>query len=653
MSETRKAQTLGVWIATGALLASPALAMKPKTPKPPVVDVVYSEEREPCADRNPTRNAYFGDLHVHTRYSFDAFGNGNRTFPEDAYAFAKGEPVDFPPYDENGNPAKRVRIDRPLDFVAVTDHAETMGEMAICSDEMHPGYSTPRCVTARTPGIEAPFAFIALSFSPKPERMLEVCGGTVEGCELASRSRWAEIRAATDAAYDRTSACTFTSLHGYEHTPTPLATNLHRNVIFRNSKVPESVVSMVEAPQEHMLWEQLDAQCLQGIPGCDVLAIPHNSNLSNGRMFRRVETGTLEGDRDRAKLRSIVEPLMEIFQHKAASECSSESLEGLLGTPDELCNFEEVRRLGTPYSSSVEIEGMQLESGVVEDCKGEVGNGGMGNGGCVASTDFLRGALGLGLQEQERLGVNPFKLGVIASTDTHLSNPGDVREATWNGHLGYEVSLAQRLNDGLMPSNRKGNAGGLAGVWAVENSRDAIFDALESREAFGTSGPRIRPRLFGGWEYPEDACESRDLPALGYAGGVPMGGDLPARAGKGAPRLIATAMRDAGMDSAPLERLQVVKGWLDAEGQAHFEVHDVAGAAGDAGHATLCSVFEDPNFDASRPAWYYLRVLEVPTKRWDTLQCEADGANAPEACTSVGTKWIRERAWSSPIWYAP
>ncbi len=287
--------------------------------------------------------------------------------------------------------------------------------------------------------------------------------------------------------------------------------------------------------------------------------------------------------------------------------------------------------------------------------------------GCISRNDYLRGALLTGLSERQRLGVNPLKLGVIASTDTHESTPGAVDEQTWQGHVGREASLPQRLQRKTgLPYRLDGSPGGLAGVWAVENSRDAIFTALKRRETFGTSGPRIQPRLFGGWSYDLNLCDEPEFLRRAYEGGVPMGADLlnfPKPDAK--PRFAAVAARDPKGNL--LQRLQIIKGWVDTEGNANIEVIDIAGDADNGadvdlnsgetsgpGFNSLCTVFVDEKFKSEEPAYYYLRVVENPSLRWSWAQCIAlRDDHRPEECENDAPKTIQERAWSSPIWYTP
>ena len=264
------------------------------------------------------------------------------------------------------------------------------------------------------------------------------------------------------------------------------------------------------------------------------------------------------------------------------------------------------------------------------------------------------------------IGVNSYKMGVIASTDGHISTTGDTHEHDWPGHLAPETDFETRLSDrGSSPFGLSANPGGLAGVWAVENSRDAIFESLRRKEVFGTTGTRIQPRLFAGWDFADNACELNDSAAHGYARGIPMGGDLTDGPSGAAPQLFVSALQDP--DAAQLQKLQVIKGWIDAGGQAHYKVFDVAGRENSAGEvdlqtwtwsgtgaADLCAVFKDPEFDPAVASYYYLRAVEVPTLRWSWAQCIALPAEErPDACDNDAPKTIQEMAWTSPIWYLP
>ena len=675
--------------------------------------VTYTEEREPCIDYTPLRRPLYGDLHVHTNFSFDAAANTIGATPDDAYRFGQGQPIDFWPLDENGEPAGQFAIDRPLDFLAVTDHGEFLGERALCRTPGSPRYDTEICARYRSDERQGMTLLSQSITTESPERIAAICGADGALCLAAARGPWTAIQQAAEAAYDRSEQCVFTSFVGYEYTGTPGVSNYHRNVVFRNANVPELPVSYIDAPLDSQLWRQLDATC-DAADGCGYLTIPHNTNLANGRMapYMGMEP-TLDNRRAYAEVRLEREPIVEIFQHKGASECIN-GLGSVLGAPDELCDIEAVREIGREETFAVvdrdnPTNSLAMHRQVTKDCTGGIGDNGMVGAGCVDETDFVRSALLVGLREENETGLNPIKLGIIASTDTHTATPGAVNEEDYRGAVTGEATSAERLQPGLLTSGPEGNPGGLAGVWAVENSRDAIFEAMQRREVFGTSGPRIAPRFFGGWNYADDLCENENLVAEGYAGGVPMGGDLPPMQGgevaalsgdSGAPeinqetvdaapsdgnsvddpaqgenanskddeavtatgagnpqvrgikpRFIAFAARDPAENARPLQQLQLIKGWVDAEGNMHSSVRTIAGSV-DADADTLCAIVTDENFDAAQSAYYYLRAVQAPTRRWSSYDCERLGADAPEVCSNGSLPEMTvEMAWSSPIWY--
>jgi hypothetical protein len=602
-----------------------------------------------CPAHNPQRNVYFGDLHVHTTYSFDAHMFDVRTTPGDAYRFARGQALALPPLDANGQGTQVVRIDRPLDFTAVTDHAEYLGEVETCSVPGSTNHDAPNCQTFRAGGNPGVYAFGVNLTGRNPRHFRDICGDDGELCRSVAGEVWQREQAAAAAAYER---CHFTSFVAYEYSNAFAASTLHRNVIFRNENVPVPV-STFEQNRPLGLWRELHATCKDAGIGCDVLAIPHNSNESNGRMFLVEYPGatTLAEERSQAELRAGMEPLFEIYQHKGNSECFN-GLSGIVGATDEACDFERRR------------------PGVVEDCGDAVGQTGAAGQGCVSRRDYIRNALLLGLQERQRLGVNPFALGFIGSTDTHNGTPGLVDEETFIGHRGTDdADVALRLGAGsLTDGGTIFSPGALAAVWAEQNTRDSLFDALRRRETYATSGPRITVRVFGGWDLPENLCANPDLIAEGYARGVPMGADLPPRGTAAAPRLVISALRDPGTIDRPgvaLQRLQVVKGWLQGQ-ELRYQVFDVAGDPANGagvdletcipqgtGFDSLCTVWSDPNFDPTQPAYYYVRVLENPSCRWTAYTCNRlPPQERPAACSDPAVpKTLQERAWTSPIWY--
>ncbi len=615
----------------------------------PDADLVrYTQPREPCADRNPLRNLYWGDLHVHTALSFDAWVFDIRTTPEEAYAFAKGAPLRVPPLDPEGRGTQEVRLARPLDFAAVTDHSEYLAEIAACTDPASPAYGRETCISYRDGDQVSIFAFGSRLTNELPQRFEELCGDAIE-CPGAVRDVWSRVQDAANTADDPSAACRFTAFVAYEYSAATRISNLHRNVVFRNGTVPDLPVSYFDERTPEGLWARLDEDCVDAETGCEVLAIPHNSNWSNGNLFALPE-GSAEERRAWAERRARLEPLVEVVQHKGDSECAN-GFAAAIGGADELCDFEKLRG---------------LDRG---DCGEGTGGGAMAGLGCLSAYDFVRNALKRGLRIWDELGVDPFHLGLMASTDTHSATPGAVAERGWKGHWGNnEDTPERRLARGTVtPGGVLNNPGGLIAVWSVENSRDALFEAMKRREVYGTSGPRMAVRLFAGRGLASDLCDAPDLLERGYAEGVPMGSDLPP--GGSAPTLVVHALQDP--DGAPLQRIQVVKGWIDADGGLAERVVDIAGGPNDAGvdpatcaltgegHAELCAAWTDPDFDPARPAFYYARVVENPTCRWSTWECvDAPAGERPTACETIGTpdgppRTIQERAWTSPVWHLP
>jgi len=607
-----------------------------------------SEQRERCAAYDPLRTAFFGDTHVHTAYSQDASTQGTRTTPRDAYRFARGHAIAIQPWRDDGSSLRSVRLDRPLDFVAVTDHAEQIGEVHICKTPGAPGHDALVCLLYRA-WPRAAFFVMNAAYASGGERF-DFCGERGAGCLEAAQHVWRDTQAAAEESYDRSAACRFTSFVGYEWTSgVDNGKNLHRNVIFRNEHVPKLPISTMETgPNAAQLWQQLERDCTKATPGCEVLTIPHNSNLDGGLMFQSARSLGGEIDASEARERARWEPLLEVMQHKGDSEC-------LLGgdTTDEACGFEKL-----PYDN---FGGRYLERRRAAPQRGQ----------------YARDALKRGLALEAEFGANPFRFGLIASTDTHLGTPGLASERDFPGHGGAGAADASTLPAGL-PDALEFNPGGLAVLWAEENSRDALFAAMQRREAYGTSGTRPVVRFFGGFAFPEDACADPAFVATGYAVGVPMGAELRADARSSAPRFAVLATKDpgtraeAGLD---LERIEIVKGWLDVKGTTHERVTLVAGGATGAsvdartcrprgrGHARLCAVWEDPAFDPREHAFYYARVLENPSCRWSQRVCVAKRVDCakPETvaeelsacCAPEHRPLIQERAWTSPIWVSP
>ncbi|MFP6663004.1 MAG: DUF3604 domain-containing protein [Deltaproteobacteria bacterium] len=622
-----------------------------------------TEEREPCADYDPLKRPFFGDTHVHTAYSFDASTQDTRNTPRDAYRFARGEPMGIQPYDEAGNATRVIKLDRPLDFTAISDHSEFLGAVRVCRTPGTWGYWHPVCIAFRNS------ATLGISLLAAPGLIYGYqwgfCGDEGETCQAATADVWGETQAAAEEAYDRSATCRFTSFVAYEFTASVgEGQNLHRNVIFRNAKVPALPPSWIDTPTAWDLWDRLEAECVVGLPGCDALTIPHNSNLSGGLMFETAKVSRenavgIFGEEavpvgaigaEEARRRSRWEPLVEVMQHKGSSECDHRAG----WSADEFCSFEKL-----PYDRFG-----AKQSGMVDQK-------------VAPANSFIRDALKQGLVKQKEFGANPFQFGLIAATDTHIAAPGLVAEKDHPGHGGAGMD-ASSIEQGLSDDIEFG-PGGLAVLWAEENTRDSLFHAMQQREAYATSGTRPIVRFFGGWDYPAELCGDPAMVAKAYAGGVPMGSVLsPRPAGTtGGPRFLVHALQDAGTGKdagLPLQRIQIVKGWLE-DGEPQELVLDVAGGANGAsvdlatcepqgaGASSLCRVWTDPDFDPAEGAFYYARVIENPSCRWNQYLCNqakvdcADAAALPETlapcCDEAFPKTLQERAWTSPIWFTP
>ncbi len=460
--------------------------------------IEYTEQRQPCTSHEPLMQPFFGDLHVHTRYSLDASTQGTRTTPEQAYRFARGERLDIQPWTSSGQSVRSMQLRRPLDFAMVSDHAELFGEVHMCNTPEVEGYQSWQCMVYRNWSWGAYYLFNYMSSMQAAH--LGLCGEDDSLCKQAAATPWADMQQAAERQYDRSADCAFTTFVGYEWTAMQPDSggNLHRNVVFRNAEVPQLPITFIDEPAAEKLWRRLDEQCNQQVGGCDSLAIPHNANLSAGYMFNGKRDDGSAMTADYAQLRQRFEPVMEIMQKGGSSECYFEA--GV--SSDELCAFEQ-----QPIDN---LAGF--------------------NNPPRPDTGFARKALADGMALQRQLGVNPYQLGFVGSTDTHLGAAGAVAEEGYIGHGDAGVSAKDAVPPGL-PDTLSNNPGGLAVLWAQENSRDALFEALRRRETYGTSGPRIVSRFFGGWNYSPELCSAQDRIAQAYAGGVPMGGQLHAASG--------------------------------------------------------------------------------------------------------------------------
>lgn len=625
--------------------------------QPPIAAAPDASARPaaPCNDYSTLRNAYFGDLHVHTTYSWDGAGRGMNTTPDQAYRFARGEKIGLPPYDSEGKGLRTVQLERPLDFAAVTDHAEAIGEVNLCISPGSARFDSDVCRAFRR---EEKYGPLPKALSPmmaikSNTRTEDMCGADGTLCRNATLAAWQVMQRAAEDWYDRSSDCSFTTFHGYEYTWAPWANRVHRNVIFRNEVVPELPVSTVDETSPEGLWGRLKELCLDTDGDCDTLTIPHNPNHSSGRMFPLSDPSTpIEERRARAQLAAEMEPLVEMMQIKGESECRN-GLWGVTGAPDEFCDLEK----WAPLEDA-------------KDCEGGTGIGKSLGRGCVSRSDYARYTIAAGMAEERELGVNPYRLGFIGSTDTHNGTPGDVEEWNWEGSTGLTDARPEKR---LKPRIQR-NPGGLVGIWAEENSRDALFDAMRRREVFATSGPRMTVRFYAGWDdFSADNeqgtrwCERPDALQGAYDSGVPMGGEL-AGPSKTSPFFAVHAQRDPGTNDHPgglLQRVQVIKVQAGDDGNYHQQVYDVGGGPTDAtvdlntcaprgpGADKLCTVWQDPDFDPKQSAAYYVRVIENPSCRWNTWTCLSIAEEErPASCSaSSEAKTTQERAWSSPIWY--
>ncbi|MFT4571112.1 MAG: hypothetical protein ACI8TX_002166 [Hyphomicrobiaceae bacterium] len=621
----------------------------------PEQDWTRTETRDDCAGYDASRQPFFGDTHLHTAYSMDALFVRTRTHPRDAYAFAKGGVLDLPPYDALGVALRTGQLRRPLDFTAVTDHAEAFGEAIHCLTEGLEGYDDPLCEGLREvanrefmgspDNLPIEFVRLLLPLSIENPAHLPFCGPADSFCLREASLVWQDTQDAAEEHYDRTDACNFTTFNAYEWTYQPNQLNQHRNVIFRNDLVPALPISAVDATTPSQLWDGLEANCSIGQPGCEFLTIPHNSNVSGGLMFGLDQFDGTPWDEASARRRSEMEPLIEIVQHKGESECRF--LVG--GSTDEECGFEKLYR-PTLFAKFTNVP--------------------------QPRQSFVREGIKEGLRIEKRIGANPYRLGFVGSTDGHASAAGATNEAD-HRLIGHQAILDSTPESQVSPNGPSGiqtSAGGLAVLWAEENSRDALFAAMQRRETYATSGTRPIVRFFGG-VYPDDLCDDPDFVDKGYASGVPMGGEVGAVGGAKSPAFAVLAQKDPGVDGTPLQKIQIIKVWVDKAGKGREKVFTIAGDPNNgasvdtdtceptgAGADSLCTVWRDRGFRADQHALYYARVLENPTCRWSTYVCNDAGVDCEtdtipegfeECCKTVWPKTIQERAWTSPIFYAP
>ena len=594
----------------------------------------------PYAGRNFPTRPLFGDTHTHTGFSFDAGAFGARLSPADAYRFAKGEEV----MASSGQPAK---LSRPLDFLVVTDHSDNMGffpDLLAGKPELLADPLGRKWYDMIQNGQGAAAAVdIITSFG----------AGKFKGPILYSpdsdayRSAWhTTIKAAEDA----NDPGRFTAVIGFEWTSNTGGNNLHRNVIFRdNGDLARQVVPFTFLPpgsdNPRDLWKYM--QAFEDKTGGDVLALAHNGNLSNGIMFPMIESFTGKPiDREYAETRAKWERIYEVTQIKGDGETHP-----FISPNDEFANFERWDKGNLDLTVAKKPEMLEFE--------------------------YARSALKNGLKLEKELGVNPYKFGMVGSTDAHTGLAGVEEDNFW-GKTSSSEPAADRATHPFVKTDKavimgwEQTASGYAAVWAAENTRESIFDAMERRETYATTGPRMAVRLFAGWDFTAEDANSRSPAVTGYTKGVPMGGDLTAAPQGKAPTFLVAALKDP--IGANLDRYQIVKGWLDEAGEVHEKVYDVAwsgdrkpgadgkvpavGSTVDVANATwtntigapeLVAVWTDPEFDPAQRAFYYGRVLEIPTPRWTAYDAKYYGVTMPPETVME----MQERAYTSPVWYTP
>ena len=592
----------------------------------------------PYPDQHFPTRVFWGDTHHHTRLSFDDGLMGTHLGPEDSYRFARGEEL-------VSNIGQRVKLSKPLDFLVVSDHAEYLG-IADLLNNADPDLLATKAgkdwydrmkIGGREGNLVAFEVFASIG---RREELYK--------SEKISRSVWEYV---TGVATKYNEPGKFTAFNGFEWTSGPKGDNLHRVVIFRDGPERANQVlpfSAFESENPEDLWKYL-ATYEQKTSG-QILAIPHNGNLSNGRMFALSDFFGNPLTREYAEKRSRWEPLMEVTQTKGDSEAHP-----FLSPNDEFANFErwDKSNLSVPATPK-KPEMYQFE--------------------------YAREALKNGLKMEAKLGVNPFKSGMIGSTDTHTSL-SSFDEDNFFGKVPSSEPSPERWDEVFLkfPDGKAAFSGwniqaaGIAGVWARENTRAALFDAMKRKEVYGSTGPRITVRLFAGWDFQADEVEIPDFAAQGYARGVPMGGDLKSAPDGKAPTFLVRAMRDP--DGANLDRVQIIKGWLDAKNEVHERVFDIAVSGGrqidtdgrckesvgntvdvpnatyknTIGSALLGAYWKDPEFDAKQRAFYYVRVIQIPSPRWTAYDCKRYGIKMPKEVPMI----VTDRAYSSPVWFTP
>ena len=616
------------------------------------VSLVNAENSySPYADQTYPTSVYWGDTHVHTNLSGDAYPEGNKTLsPDDAYRFARGDIV-------NASNGMKVKLQKPLDFLVVADHSDGLGivrDIEGASKVLQKTEIGRRHVAryqelkASLDATQSPIKAFVSEWQDDADAVND---------EDYRQSIWQEVTSAADG-YNEPKK--FTAFIGFEWSANrPFPGNLHRVVIFKDDATKANQVLPYSSRDSHNpkdLWRYLERY--EQKTGGNILAIPHNANLSNGRMFGLIDRDGQPLSRLYAETRSRWEPLLEVSQVKGDSETHP-----LLSPKDEFADFETwhawTGKNLTETSYEAKYPGY-LNSVMTLEKK---------------QHEYSRSALKLGLKQQAKLGVNPFKFGMIGSTDSHTSLSTADDNNFWGKMAFGEPSATRMLDkDSYLPvKGWEFSSSGYAAVWAEENTREALFAAMKRKETYATTGPRMTVRFFGGWEYEQNDALKSGLAKIGYNKGVPMGGDLTNAPKDKTPSFLIRAVKDP--DGANLDRVQVIKGWHDSNGELHEKIYNVALSDGrkenwrgkvkpvgntvdvenaaytnSIGDPELAVVWTDPDFDKDQLAFYYVRVLEIPTPRWTAYDAKYFGLkNIPEEVPMI----TQERAYTSPIWYSP
>lgn len=592
--------------------------------------VYLSKPYSPQASADYPQNLYWGDTHVHTTLSPDAYSLGTTLSPDNAYRFAKGETV-------TSNTGQTAKINRPLDFILLSDHAEFLGVFPLL-DKKDPLFINTKlgkrwlAMYKNNQRMEAFNEFLDTLWGKRK----------FDYPKQVKQTIWQQVTAAADK---HNQPGIFTAFIGFEWSSLPNGNNLHRNIVFRDDANKANLTipfSSIDSSNPENLWQYLNGY--EQMSNGKIMAIAHNGNVSNGLMFSDKNYDGKPLTQSYAKSRARWEPLYEVTQIKGDGEAHP-----YLSPDDAFADYE------TWDTSNLSIEQPPKEKWMLKH-------------------EYARSALKLGLQFEKTLGTNPFKFGMIGSSDSHTGLAA-VEESNFWGKFGKDEPSATRAHENFRNTliTKNYSATGYTAVWATANTRAAIFDAMQRRETYASTGPRIMVRFFGGWNFQQGDDKRPNYVAAGYTNGVPMGGDLSQSPKNKSPRFLIVSSKDP--NGANLDRIQVIKGWLNKSGEAQEQVYNVAVSGhrkidqkngkvntikstvniktatytNTVGGTQLSTVWEDPDFNSQQKAFYYVRVLEIPTPRWTTYDAAFYGNKLPKGVPAIH----QERAYTSPIWYTP